>query len=78
MLVRQKSTLTKNVTFADLSPESGRWTAPHLPKNRKMTMTSQFFDITSSSIFFDVDLFFLSSLVTGSRVMSISSLVLEI
>ena len=41
-------------------------------------MTSQFSDMTSSSIFFDVVLFFLSSLVTGPSFMSISSLVLEL
>ena len=41
-------------------------------------MTSQYSDITSSSIFFDVVLFLLSSLVTGPSFMSISSLVLEL
>ena len=43
-----------------------------------MTMKSQFADITSSSNFFDVVLFLLSSLVTGPSFMSISSLVLEL
>ena len=43
-----------------------------------MAMTSQYSDITSSSIFFDVVLFLLSSLVTGPSFMSISSLVLEL
>ena len=43
-----------------------------------MTMTSQFFDMTSSSIFFDAVLFILSSLVTGPGFMSLSSLVLEL
>ena len=43
-----------------------------------MTMTSQFADMTSSSNFFDVTLFLLSSLVTGPGFMSISSLVLEL
>ena len=38
-----------------------------------MTMTSQFADMTSSSDFFEDVLFFLSSLVTGQRFMSISS-----
>ena len=41
-------------------------------------MKSQFADITSSSNFFDVVLFLLSSLVTGPSFMSISSLVLEL
>ena len=43
-----------------------------------MTITSQFPDMTSMSIFFDVFLFLLSSLVTGPNFMSISSLVLEL
>ena len=41
-------------------------------------MILQFLDMTSSSHFFDVALFLLSSLVTGSSFMSISSLVLEL
>ena len=41
-------------------------------------MTSQFSDMTSSSIYFVVLLFLLSSLVTGLSFMSISSLVLEL
>ena len=41
-------------------------------------MTSQFFEMTSSSSFFDVVLFLLLSLVTGSSFMSISSLVLKL
>ena len=43
-----------------------------------MTMMSQFSDMTPKSIFFDVILFLLSSLVTGPSTMSISSLVLEL
>ena len=61
-----------------LCPESGLRTAPNWPKIRKMTMTSQFSDMTSTSIFFDVVLFLLSSLVTDPSFMSISSLVLEL
>ena len=60
-----------------LCPESGLRIAPNWPKIRKMTMTSQFSDMTSTSNFFDV-LFHLSSLVTGRSFMSISSLVLEL
>ena len=41
-------------------------------------MTSQFSDMTSTSNFFDVVLFLLSSLVTGPSFMSISSLVLKL
>ena len=61
-----------------LCPESGLRTAPNWPKIRKMTMTSQFSDMTSTSNFFDVVLFLLSSLVAGPSFMSISSLVLEL
>ena len=61
-----------------LCPESGLRTAPNWPKIRKMTMMSQFSDMKSTSNFFDVVLFLLSSLVTGPSFMSISSLVLEL
>ena len=43
-----------------------------------MTKTSQFADMTSSSNFFDVVVFFLSSLVTGPSFMSTSLLILEL
>ena len=61
-----------------LCPESGLWTAPTWPKIRKKTVTSQFPDMMSLSIFFDVVLFLLSCLVTGPSFMLISSLVLEL
>ena len=61
-----------------LCPESGLRTAPNQPKIQKITMTSQFYDMASSSKFFDIVSFPLSSLVTGPRFMSISSLVLEL
>ena len=61
-----------------LSPESGLWSVPNWPKIWKMTMTSQLSDTTSTSNFFDVVLFPLSSLVTGPSFMSISSLFLEL
>ena len=54
--------------------ESGLRTAPNW---QKVAMTSQFSDMTSTSNFFDVVLFLLSSLVTGPSFMSISSLVLK-
>ena len=44
----------------------------------KMTMTSQFSDMTSTSNFFEVILFLLSSLVTGRSFMSISLRLLEL
>ena len=62
--------------------ESGLRTAPNWPKIIKMTKTSQFPDMTSTSIFFCLflpfALFLLSSLVTVPSFMSISSLVLEL
>ena len=58
--------------------ESALRTAPNWPKIRKMTMTSEFLDMASSPIFFDVVLFLLSILVIGPRFMSISLLVLEL
>ena len=61
-----------------LCPESCLRIAPNWPKIRKMTMTSQFSDLTSTSNFFDVGLFLLSSLVTCLSFMSISLLVLEL
>ena len=61
-----------------LCRESGLRTAPNWPKIRKMTMTLQFPDMTSSSSFFHVVLFFISSLITGPSFMTISSLVLEL
>ena len=59
-----------------LCPESGLGTAPNWPEIWTFTMTSQFSDMTSTSNFFDVVLFHLSSLVTGPSFMSISSLIL--
>ena len=61
-----------------LCPGSGLWIAPNLSKIWKITMTSQFSNMTSTSNLFDVVLFLLSSLVTGSSFMSISWLVLEL
>ena len=61
-----------------LCPKSSLRTAPNWPKIRKMPMSPQFSDMTSTSNFFDVVLFLLSSLVTGPSFMSISSLVLEL
>ena len=58
--------------------ESGLWTAPNWPKIRKMIMTSQFSDMTSTSNFVDVVLFLLSSLFTRPSFTSIPSLVLKL
>ena len=57
--------------------ESGLWTALNWAKIQKVTMTSQFSDMTSSNVF-DVFLFLLSSLVTGPSFMSIWSLIFEL
>ena len=61
-----------------MRPESDFRIVPNGPYVRKMTMTSQFAEMMSSSNFFDVALFLLSGLVTGPSFMSISSLVLEL
>ena len=61
-----------------LCPKSSLRTAPNWPKIQKITMASQFLDMTSSSEFFNVVLFLLSILVTGPSLMSILSLVLEL
>ena len=58
--------------------ESGFWIAPDWPQIEKMTMRSQFVDMTSSSNNLDIVLFLLSSLVTGPSFMSVSLLVLEL
>ena len=58
--------------------ESGFQIAPNWPEIGKMAMTSQFSDIMSPSIFFDVVLFLLSILVSGPSLMPISSLVQEL
>ena len=56
--------------------ETGFRIAPNWPKMEKITMMSQFTNVTSWSNFFDVVLFLLSILVTCPNFMSISSLVL--
>ena len=61
-----------------MRPESGFRIAPNWPYIRKMTMASQFADITSSSTVFDVVLFLFSILVTSANLISLSSLVLEL
>ena len=65
VFVKQKATITENITFA--ISLSRIWSADwsKLVKNEKMTMKSQFYDMTLTSTFFDVFLFRFSSLVTG-------------
>ena len=61
-----------------MRPESSSRIAPNWPWIGKMTIISQFADMTSSSNFFGVDFFDSSSLVTGPSFMSILPLVLEL
>ena len=61
-----------------MRPESGFRIAANSLKTRKMIITSQFADMTLSSMFFNVSMLLLSSLVTGSSFMSISLPVLEL
>ena len=61
-----------------MRPESGSQIAPTWPQIGKITIMSQFSDMTSSSKFFDVVLFLLWSLITGLSFMSIPSLVVEL
>ena len=61
-----------------MPPEFSFPIAPNWPKIRKIIMTSQFSDITSSSIFFHTVLFLLSSLVISPNFTSTSSLFLEL
>ena len=67
----------KMLVLQTMRPESGFRIASNWPEIGKMTMMSQFADMTSSSNFFDFVLFLLLSLVTGPSFMSISSPVLE-
>ena len=60
-----------------MRPKSGFWISPNLSELGKITLMSQFSDMTLSLNFLDDALFFLSSLVTGSSFMSLSFLFLE-
>ena len=60
---------------SEMRPESGFQIALNRPEIKKMKMMSQFFEIKSSSNFFDVVEFLLSSLVTGASFMPISLLI---
>ena len=61
-----------------MCPKSGFWNAPDWLWIGNMIMTSQFANMTATTIFFDAALFILSSLVTGPSFMSISWLVVEL
>ena len=78
VFLREKATVTENITFAE--SVSGIWSleCSKLAKNpeRDNDVTISRHDLNVK--FFDVVLFLLSSLVTGPRFMSISSQVLEL
>ena len=63
-------TVIENVRLT-IRPEYGFRMLQIGHKFEKKTMTSEFADMTSLSIFFDVVLFFLPSLVTGSSFVAI-------
>ena len=77
VFVRKKVTINENITFEDSVSGNGPKLLQNGQKSGKMKMTSQFSDMTSSSNFFDVVLFLLSSFVTGLSFMSILSLVVD-
>ena len=77
VFVRKKVTINENITFADSVFRNGPKLLQNGQKSGKMKMTSQFSDMTSSSHFFDVVLFLLSSFVTGLSFISILSLVVD-
>ena len=73
VFVRQEVLITDSDSVSGIrSPDCSK-----LAKNQKNDF-SQFPDMTSTPIFFEVVLFLLSGLVTGLSFMSISALVLEL
>ena len=78
VFVRQKVTITENITFADSVSGIRPLDCSKLAKNPKNDNDITIFRHDVNVNFFDVVLFLLSSLVTGPRFMSISSLVLEL
>ena len=78
VFVRKKVTITENIAFADSVSGIQPPDCYKLAKNLKNDNDVTVFDMTSTSIFLKVLLFFLSSLVTSSSFMSISSLVMEL
>ena len=73
-----KATINDKVSFTNYVPGIRLPDCSKLTINQKMTMTSQFANITSLSIFFYVVLFLLSSLVTGPSFILTSLLLLEL
>ena len=73
VFVRYKVTISENVFLQTLRPESGFQIAPNWLKIKKMTMTSQFSDITSPFFFcfFWRWSKFHVNIITGSAIMTI-------
>ena len=78
VFVRQKITITENITFRDSVSGIRPRECSKLAKNLKNDNDVTIFRLGVISNFFDVFLFLLSILLTGPSFMSISSLVLEI
>ena len=78
VFVRQKVTITENITFADSVYGIRFPDCSELAKNPKNDNDVIIFPHNVNVNFFDVVLFLLSSLVTGSSSMSILSMVLEL
>ena len=78
VFVRQKVTVTENITFADSVSVIRPPDFSDLVKNPKNDNDVTIFRHDVKVTFFDVGLFLLSGLVTGPSFMSISSLVLEL
>ena len=78
VFVRQKVTITENITFADyvsgIRPPNCSKLAKNLKNDNDVTILRD--DVIVN--FFDVVLFLLSALVTGPHFMAISSLILEL
>ena len=75
VFVKQKVTITENITFADsVSGIRPPYCSKFTKKSEKGQLRQKFFDMTLTSTFFDVVLFLWSNLATGPTFMSISSL----
>ena len=77
-IVWELCTLNENVRFTDYTSAIRLPDRSKLAIYRNMTMTSQFFDMTSRSKFFGAVLFILTSLLIGLSSMLITLLVLEL
>ena len=78
VFVRKKVINTKNITITDSVSRTRPLDCSKLTKNPENNNDVTISEMTLSSKMFDANFFLLSSLVTGPRFMSISSLVLEL